>query len=181
MTKKVIAIVGASATGKSTVESILEGQYGLKRAISCTTRPMRDYETDGIHYFFVTEQDIDDLENDGLLVEKTVFNGWTYALTNAEFEDCDIVVIEPSGLRQIIDNVGRENVYVVFLTYPDELRKERCIKARGDKDLAEVERRFEADKRDMAGMEQVADITIYNENSQNTAFVIKAILDSLKD
>ena len=56
---KFIALVGASATGKSTVERILQEEYGFHRCISMTTRPKRDYEIDGEDYYFTTKEDID--------------------------------------------------------------------------------------------------------------------------
>ena len=83
-----------------------------------------------------------------------------------------VVVIEPNGLQQIIKNVGRENVFVVYLTYPDKDRLIRSLVARNDKDVDEVIRRFQADKNDMQGMEWVADVTIVNHDSTKTAELI---------
>ena len=177
MSKKFVALVGASATGKSTVERILQEDYGHNRCVSITTRPMRDYERDGVDYHFLTVADIDQLEEEGLLAERTCFNGWHYGLTVAEIEDGGVVVIEPNGLRQIIEKVGRENVFVVYLTYPDKERLIRSLVARNDNDVDEVIRRFQADKKDMQGMEDVADIIIRNEDSHKTAKMIHAIVN----
>ncbi len=177
MSKKFVALVGASATGKSTVERILQEDYGHNRCVSITTRPMRDYERDGVDYHFLTVADIDQLEEEGLLAERTCFNGWHYSLTVAEVEDGGVVVIEPNGLRQIIEKVGRENVFVVYLTYPDKERLIRSLVARNDNDVDEVIRRFQADKKDMQGMEDVADIIIRNEDSHKTAKMIHAIVN----
>lgn len=177
MNKKFVALVGASATGKSTVERILQEDYGHHRCVSITTRPMRDYERDGVDYHFLTVADINQLEEEGLLAERTCFNGWHYSLTVAEVEDGGVVVIEPNGLRQIIEKVGRENVFVVYLTYPDKERLIRSLVARNDNDVDEVIRRFQADKKDMQGMEDVADIIIRNEDSHKTAKMIHAIVN----
>ena len=177
MSKKFVALVGASATGKSTVERILQEDYGHNRCVSITTRPMRDYERDGVDYHFLTVADIDQLEEEGLLAERTCFNGWHYGLTVAESEEGGVVVIEPNGLRQIIEKVGRENVFVVYLTYPDKERLIRSLVARNDNDVDEVIRRFQADKKDMQGMEDVADIIIRNEDSHKTAKMIHAIVN----
>ena len=138
---------------------------------------MRDYERDGVDYHFLTVADIDQLEEEGLLAERTCFNGWHYGLTVAEIEAGGVVVIEPNGLRQIIEKVGRENVFVVYLTYPDKERLIRSLVARNDNDVDEVIRRFQADKKDMQGMEDVADIIIRNEDSHKTAKMIHAIVN----
>lgn len=177
MSKKFVALVGASATGKSTVERILQEVYGHNRCVSITTRPKRDYERDGVDYHFLTVADIDQLEQEGLLAERTCFNGWHYGLTVAEIEEGGVVVIEPNGLRQIIEKVGRENVFVVYLTYPDKERLIRSLVARNDNDVDEVIRRFQADKKDMQGMEDIADIIIRNEDSHKTAKMIHAIVN----
>ena len=88
------------------------------------------------------------------------------------------MVIEPNGLRQIIERVGRENVFVVYLTLPDKARLVRSLVARDDNDVDEVIRRFLADRKDMQGMVDIADITIRNEDSHKTACMINAILKS---
>lgn len=178
--KMIVALVGASATGKSTVERLLQDEYGMRRAISCTTRPKRHYEEHGVDYYFVTNKEVEEMSQEGLLVERTLFNSWDYCLTLAEFEDSDVVVIEPNGLRQIIENVGRENVFVVYLTYPDKERLIRSLVARDDDNVGEVIRRFKADQEDMKGMEQVADVVINNHDSNKTASLINAMIKVLK-
>ncbi len=177
--KKVIALVGASAVGKSTVESILEEEYGMRKGISYTTRPKRHYEVDGVHYYFTTEQYINQLLMSDELAEMTTFNGWTYALAREELVDSDVIVVEPQGLQQIIENFGRENVFVVYLTYPDKQRLIRSLVARNDDDVEEVIRRFLADKEDMKGMYNVCDIAIRNEDSSVTAKMINSITKNM--
>ena len=150
--KKVIALVGASAVGKSTVESILEEEYGMRKGISYTTRPKRHYEVDGVHYYFTTEQYINQLFMSDELAEMTTFNGWTYALAREELVDSDVVVVEPQGLQLV---------------------------ARNDDDVEEVIRRFLADKEDMKGMYNVCDIAIRNEDSSVTAKMINSIAKNM--
>ena len=178
MENKFIALVGASATGKSTVEKILQEEYGIKRCVSVTTRPMRNYEVNGEHYYFISEQNFEEMSDEGLLAEETCFNGWRYGLEVAEIEYGGVVVIEPNGLKQIIDNVGRENVFVVYLIYPDKQRLIRSLVDRDDNNVDEVIRRFQADGKDMHGMEWNADVTIVNHDSHKTAKLIAKMVNS---
>ena len=138
----------------------------------CTTRPQRDYEVDGVHYHFLTDDTVKTLRSEGLLAEYSEFNGWKYCLTDEELKNSNLVVVEPHGLKQIIDNFGRENIFVVYLIYPDKDRLIRSLVARNDNDVDEVIRRFQADRRDMEGMEWLADVTIVNHNSEETANLI---------
>lgn len=48
-------LMGKSAAGKDTLLNKLVAQGKYKPIISYTTRPMREGETDGVEYHFVTE------------------------------------------------------------------------------------------------------------------------------
>ena len=52
-----IVIVGESASGKSTVEKILNEKYGMRKVVSYTTRPPRDTEVNGVDYNFISMND----------------------------------------------------------------------------------------------------------------------------
>ncbi len=177
MKQRFIALVGASATGKSTVERILQEEHGYNRCVSHTTRPKRNYEVDGIDYHFVTLNQFLLMENERMFAESTCFNQWWYGLTKREVAEGGVVVINPSGLQQIIENVGRENVTVIYITCSDKERLIRSLSTRGDNDVEEVIRRYHADKRDMMGMEKVADLIVENTNVEDT---LRTILEFLE-
>ena len=51
-----IVLSGPSASGKTEVAKRLMNQYGVKRVITTTTRPMRTGEVDGVDYLFVSKE-----------------------------------------------------------------------------------------------------------------------------
>ena len=54
--RNLIAISAPSGTGKSTLcEEVRRKKPEIKFSVSCTTRPKRDYEIDGINYYFLTD------------------------------------------------------------------------------------------------------------------------------
>lgn len=55
-----VIIVGASGTGKSTLQKNLE-KGGYKKIITYTTRPPREGEQDGIDYHFVDDTTFEDM------------------------------------------------------------------------------------------------------------------------
>lgn len=55
MKSKIIAIVGASGCGKTTMVNHIKIILGIPALVSYTTRPMRPNETDGVEHWFVTE------------------------------------------------------------------------------------------------------------------------------
>ena len=79
----IFIIMGKSATGKDTLyKELLLRHPELIPVIPYTTRPIREGETDGEAYHFVTEEELARLESEGLVVEKRVYHtvkgDWTY-------------------------------------------------------------------------------------------------------
>ena len=56
--KKIIVLLGASATGKDTVAKHISEKYNIPMAISYTTRPMRSNETQGVEYYFISDDEM---------------------------------------------------------------------------------------------------------------------------
>lgn len=55
---KIIVIVAPSGTGKSTlIKKLAEDYSSLQWSVSCTTRPRRSGETNGVDYHFMTEKE----------------------------------------------------------------------------------------------------------------------------
>ena len=85
-------LVGASGSGKSTMASILEEQLGLRRCITCTTRPPRPGERDGVDYYFRTHLDPEEM------FEHASFGGYEYGVTKEELTRGDFIILEPQGV-----------------------------------------------------------------------------------
>lgn len=57
MKRTIVAIVGASGSGKSELSRYMK-QFGLEPIVSFTTRPIREGEVDGREHWFVTPEAI---------------------------------------------------------------------------------------------------------------------------
>lgn len=77
---KVIALFGKSGAGKDTIQKRIVSSYPdeVCGIVSCTTRPKRDYEIDGIDYHFITNEAFAKHVLDGTMIEATDFRGWFY-------------------------------------------------------------------------------------------------------
>lgn len=70
-----VVLSGPSGAGKDAVLDELERRgHVFHRVITCTTRPPRETERDGVDYFFLTDTDFDKLiASDGLLEHAVVY------------------------------------------------------------------------------------------------------------
>ena len=94
-----IILVGASASGKTEIAKILARKYGIAKAITHTTRPMRDGEKDGLDYFFVSKEDFQKLLAENFFVEMTLYNENYYGCSKSQVSDNRAVIVDPNGLK----------------------------------------------------------------------------------
>ena len=186
---KIFCIMGKSATGKDTIyERLLRDEdLNLKRIIPYTTRPIRDHEEDGREYHFVTEEDVVDLQNRGLIVEmreyNTVYGPWKYFTVNdgnIDLENNDYSLIGTvEGYVMVRDYFGADKVVPIYVEVEDGDRLLRAIAREKKQDIPKYEemcRRFLADAKDFSE-ENIKDAGItrrfYNANLQETIQEIK--------
>ena len=73
---KIFYIMGKSSSGKDTIyKKIREKLPQLKRITPYTTRPIREGETDGVEYFFVDEERLNELKEKYVLIIQSVEYG----------------------------------------------------------------------------------------------------------
>ena len=125
-----IVLSGASASGKTEVAKLLASKYGIVKVITTTTRTMRIHETDGVDYFFVSNERFLEMIKEDRFVEWTEYNGNFYGSTKDQIQDNKCVVIDPVGLKAYSQLKGR-NVVTFFLESEEDTRYKRMLQ-RGD-------------------------------------------------
>jgi guanylate kinase len=107
-----IVISGPSGVGKDTlIKRLLELDRNLRYSVSCTTRPPRPNEVDGVDYTFVTRQRFQQLIEEGAFLEWADYNGNLYGtladrVERARADGHDIVLkIEVKGAEQVRQRV----------------------------------------------------------------------------
>ena len=159
---KIYYVMGKSASGKDTIfQKILEECPKMRKLILYTTRPMRKGETDGVEYYFVDEDRLNEFEKQGKLIEKrtydTVFGPWSYATVDAgqiNLSKRDYAAIGTlESYAQMIDYFGEENLYPIFLEIDAGIRLQRAInreRMQKEPKYKELCRRFLADEEDFS-------------------------------
>lgn len=146
---KVIAIIGKSCSGKSTIAKILESKYGFNRVVTCTTRPRRDKEQEGIDYFFLSPDSFEEKMNGREFLEVNLFKNWLYGTPYSSFssDKVNVWVTEPSGLRAILKKKDVE-LRIFLLESNDKVRFLRYLTREENPDIQEMIRRYYADEKD---------------------------------
>lgn len=172
-----ILIVGASASGKSTIEHQLF-LHGYDKIISYTTRPQRPHEVQHKEYHFISDDDFKRKSDNKFFAEWTKYNGWYYGCAVEDLQLNSLIVIDPFGHRQLRKLAEKNDISVIsFLIEADEKTRLKRMVDRGD-NLMEIFRRIFSDQGVFQGIENEIDYIINNDN--DLSFAIIKILDILK-
>jgi guanylate kinase len=127
-----IVISGPSGVGKDAViKRLLELDPNLTYSVSCTTRPPRAGEVDGVNYRFVSRDEFERLIREGAFLEYATYDGNLYGTPIAQLDAVreaghDIVLkIDVQGAEQVRKRAP--DALRIFLAPPsmDELLRRR--------------------------------------------------------
>ena len=160
---KIFCVMGKSATGKDTIYQKLlsESKLDLKKIIPYTTRPIREGEVEGREYHFCTEEDVQQLEQEGRIVElrsyNTVYGIWKYFTVddgNIQLNQENYLLIGTlEAYTKIRDYFGEDKVLPIYIEVEDGERLLRAITREKSQDVPKYEemcRRFLADAKDFS-------------------------------
>ncbi|MBR1643354.1 MAG: guanylate kinase [Butyrivibrio sp.] len=160
---KIFLLMGKSTSGKDTIyRNIIEDEsLFLKKVVPYTTRPQRSGETDGVQYFFKTEEQYQALKASGQIIEErtyhTNYGEWRYFTVDdgqIDLTDGDYLVIGTlESFCYIRDYFGKENVVPLLIDVEARIRLERAMKREGKQEnprYDEMCRRFLADEEDFS-------------------------------
>ena len=179
---RLTVLSGPSGVGKdSVIELIRARSPWIKLSVSVTTRKMRDYETDGEHYHFVTRSDFQRLIDGGQLLEWAEFAGNLYGTPRAPVEarlregEPVLLKIDLQGARQV--RRAMPSAQLVFLAPPSWAELERRLIGRGTDDPETIRRRLEHAREELAA-EPEFDVTVVNDSVIRAADELVGLLGS---
>lgn len=143
-----IVISGPSGVGKGTIcEALMENKnIDLEYSTSMTTRNKRDYEKEGIHYYFTDKDSFEMKIRNNEFVEYAIYNNEYYGTLKSEVIDkinngkYIISEIEVQGAKKIKKDFPNSLLLYILSPSIEELRN-RLIK-RGTESKEEIERRL---------------------------------------
>ena len=150
--------------------------------ISCTTRPMREGEAEGVNYFYLTDQLFKQKIDNNLMLEYTNFNNWYYgtSLDSLSKDKINIGVFNPTGIRSLLNHPEVEVItFKIFCN--NKSRLIRQLNREEFPNIEEILRRYYADKEDFSDLE-FEYTQLINETSKmlksNVDKVVSAVYDT---
>jgi guanylate kinase len=179
---RLTVLSGPSGVGKdSVIEMIRARAPWVWLSISVTTRRMRDYETNGKHYHFVTRSEFERLIDGGQLLEWAEFAGNLYGtprgavMARLGMGQPVLLKIDLQGARQV--RAAMPEARFVFLAPPSWEELERRLIGRGTDDPETIRHRLEHAREELAA-EPEFDVTIVNDFVERAADELVGLLGS---
>ena len=182
---RLVVLAGPTAVGKGTVAAAIRERHPeVWISISVTTRKPRPGEVDGVHYWFVSDEEFDRLVTEHELLEwAVVHKAARYGTPRSPVEETlnagrpAMLEIDLQGARQVRETMPE--ALFVFLKPPSWDELVRRLVGRGTETEEERERRLDTARQELAA-EPEFDVTIVNHEVHAAAdeLVSWMVLDS---
>lgn len=130
-----LLLVGKSASGKTTLATLLETRLGLRQLQSYTTRaPRFDMESG---HTFVSDKEFDALTD---IVAYTEYNGNRYCTTKEQLDNSDIYVIDVDGVDYLLRKYNTDRKIIILYFNTSVITRIKRMQYRGDSDAQIISR-----------------------------------------
>ena len=176
-----LVVSGPTAVGKGTVVAALRAAHPeIAVSVSATTRAPRPGEIDGHHYYFVTDEQFDELiASDGLLEWATVHGTHRYGTPRKPVEEAVaagrpvILEIDLQGARQVRQSLPTATQ--VFLAPPSWEELVSRLRGRGTETPEQMARRLETAREELAAQDEF-DAVVVNDTVEHSVQQLVALL-----
>ena len=173
-------VAAPSGAGKSSlVKALMEVDARVRPSVSHTTRPPRGQEKHGREYFFVSEEEFDQMVQANAFVEWAHVHGQRYGTSRKAIEErmaegSDVVLeIDFQGALQIKKLFA--NAVLIFILPPSWVELESRLHNRGEDKPDIIALRLKNAAEEMAQVSQF-DFVIINELFERALFDLKAVV-----
>jgi len=181
----ILFVVSApSGTGKTTLCTSVRQTPDLVYSVSCTTRPIRTGEKDGVDYFFLTPSEFAKKMKEGERLETADVYGHLYGTPKGPVLEHlasgrDVLLdIDVQGARQVRSNQDgkiKEALADIFIMPPDLEELKRRLEGRGTEDAQQIAKRIKAADAEMADWKSYR-YTILSSSMEEDLIKFRAII-----
>ena len=178
---RLVVLAGPTAVGKGSVAAAVRERHpDVWISVSATTRAPRPGEQEGIHYYFVSDDDFDAMVERGDLLEwAVVHKAARYGTPRGPVEEAlaagrlALLEIDLQGARQVRSTMP--DALFVFLKPPSWDELVRRLVGRGTETESERTRRLETALEELAA-EREFDVTVVNHEIHAAADELVALM-----
>jgi len=178
---RLVVLAGPTAVGKGSVAAAVRERHpDVWISVSATTRPPRPGEQEGVHYYFVSDDEFDAMVERGDLLEwAVVHKAARYGTPRGPVEEAlaagrlALLEIDLQGARQVRSTMP--DALFVFLKPPSWDELVRRLVGRGTETEAERTRRLETAQEELAA-EREFDVTVVNHEIHAAADELVALM-----
>lgn len=186
MQKIIIALLGKAGAGKDTVARILvENNPEWHMMISCTTRPMREGEKEGVNYYYLTNEEFAAKVLNGDMLEAVCFNNWYYGTDKTTLlPGINVGVFNPEGYDCFLESAKIDPELTVigfYVDVDDKIRMMRQLTRETDPDVKEICRRYFADLEDFDDIDYLNLKKVSNDNLDDLNYTTRYIQEFVEN
>ena len=181
---KLFVVSGASGVGKSTVlKHLMAERSNLLFSVSATTRDPRPGEVEGVHYYFITQEQFEEMIRKDAFLEYDAhaanYYGTPLDQLEEKLERGDVILdVEPAGAK--IVKQKRPEAILIFVMPPSVEELERRLRSRGDTAEDQIQVRLARARWEMEQSEKY-DYIVINDRVETCAEEILQIIARVAD
>lgn len=179
-----IVIVAPSGTGKSTLIKRIKKEFPeLEESVSCTTRPKRPGEEEGVDYFYLTEEDFLARKKANDFLEWAEVHSNYYGTSRKVVDDCLdrgtflLFDLDIQGADAIKQHYAQQSD-IIFIEPPSIEELEKRLRGRGTESEESIQIRLENARKEIQRKDDY-DHVVVNEEIEQAYRDLKAIFSKI--
>ncbi len=182
---KLVVYTGCSGVGKGTImKELIKRNKNIKLSVSCTTRPPREEDEEGVTYYFLTKEKFKEMVSEDGFLEYAEFCDNYYGTPEKPVNDLlekgyDVFLeIEVDGGMQVMKK--RPDCLSIFITPPSMRELENRLRGRATEDEDTINKRMARAGEEM-DFKKYYKYSVLNDDVDRAADEILSILKKEKE